>query len=115
MEKMTEEIIAFVKEWIAAHGATADLEKLLHGLEHERALRYEFVPGEILHDLLGSNVGPIPMGDVPRYQEAYPAYDDHEALATRGAAVLASAGGGLKCTPNNNYFRCGRWHTHHSR
>jgi hypothetical protein len=87
MEKTRKEQISFVKEWIAAHGSTADLEKLLHGMEHEGVLRYQFIPDEIFHEIWGSNVSAIPSDKVPRLQAVVPEYD-WPSLRERGVNVL---------------------------
>ncbi len=72
---------------MSENGTTENLERLLNGLEHENRLYVDLIPEEIFHDLYESNVSPIPMDDVPKYQGAYPGYD-WNALAARGAAVI---------------------------
>lgn len=89
MEKTGEEQIKFVKVWISENGSTENLERLLHGLEHENRLYVGLIPEEIFHELCGSNVSPIPMDDVPKFQTAYPGYD-WNALAIRGEAAIAA-------------------------
>ena len=87
MEKTTEEQIKFIKVWRSENETTENLERLLHGLEHENRLYVDLIPDEIFHELYGSNVSPIPMDDVPKFQTAYPGYD-WNVLAIRGGAVI---------------------------
>ncbi len=87
MEKTTAETIKFVRGWIAEHGTSENLERLLHGLEYEDALRVDLIPEEIFHDLCEGNVSAIPLDDVQKNQEAYPEYD-WNALRERGINVL---------------------------
>ena len=87
MEKTTEEQIKFIKVWRSENETTENLERLLHGLEHENRLYVDLIPDEIFHELCGSNVSPIPMDDVPKFQTAYPGYD-WNVLAICGAAVI---------------------------
>lgn len=87
MERSKAETIQFVKGWMADHGSTEDLEKLLHGLEHDGVLLYKFIPEEIFHDIWGSNVSAIPLDDLPKYQAASPERD-WPSLRERGVNVL---------------------------
>lgn len=87
MEKTAEELIKFTKVWRSENGTNENLERLLHGLVHENRLYVDLIPEEIFHELCGSNVLPIPMDDVPKYQGAYPDYD-WNALAARGEEAI---------------------------
>ena len=89
LEKTKEEKIKFLRNWIAENGTTEDTKRLLYELEHNNILYVHLIPREIFHDLYGSNVSPIPLNLVPKYQIAYPEYN-WNALAIRGAAVVSA-------------------------